>query len=39
MDLRYEAFCFADPLFYDEQLEIGAPVDDFSQALPTPAKA
>jgi hypothetical protein len=37
MDLRYEAFCFADPLFYDEQQEIGAPVDDFAQALPLPA--
>lgn len=37
MDLRYEAFCFADPLFYDEQQEIGAPVGDFAQALPAPA--
>jgi tRNA A-37 threonylcarbamoyl transferase component Bud32 len=36
MDLRYEAFCFADPLFYDEQQEIGAPVDDFAAALPAP---
>ncbi|MFF1610834.1 class III lanthionine synthetase LanKC [Amycolatopsis sp. NPDC058278] len=34
MDLRYEAFCFADPLFYDEQRENGAPVEDFSPALP-----
>ncbi|WP_086673628.1 class III lanthionine synthetase LanKC [Amycolatopsis pretoriensis] len=38
MDLRYEAYCFADPLFYDEQQEIGAPVDDFAQALPMPAE-
>ncbi|MDX3187666.1 class III lanthionine synthetase LanKC [Streptomyces sp. MN03-5084-2B] len=37
MDLRYEAFCFADPLFYDEQQENGAPVEDFTTALPTPA--
>jgi class III lanthionine synthetase len=37
MDLRYEAFCFADPLFYDEQPEIGTPVDDFATALPLPA--
>lgn len=37
MDLRYEAFCFADPLFYDEQQEIGAPSDDFAQVLPMPA--
>ncbi len=36
MDLRYEAFCFADPLFYDEQQENGAPVDDFATAFPTP---
>ncbi|UOX86883.1 class III lanthionine synthetase LanKC [Amycolatopsis sp. FBCC-B4732] len=37
MDQRYEAYCFADPLFYDEQPEIGAPVDDFASALPAPA--
>ncbi|ADJ42159.1 serine/threonine protein kinase [Amycolatopsis mediterranei S699] len=34
MDLRYEAFCFADPLFYDELQENGAPVEDFTPALP-----
>ncbi|GHG18680.1 MULTISPECIES: class III lanthionine synthetase LanKC [Amycolatopsis] len=36
MDLRYEAFCFADRLFYDEQRENGAPVEDFTAALPVP---
>ncbi|WP_410638091.1 class III lanthionine synthetase LanKC [Amycolatopsis sp. lyj-346] len=36
MDLRYEAFCFADPLFYDEQQENGAPVESFAMALPAP---
>ncbi|WP_410562142.1 class III lanthionine synthetase LanKC [Amycolatopsis sp. cmx-4-61] len=36
MDLRYEAFCFADPLFYDEQQENAAPVEDFATALPAP---
>jgi tRNA A-37 threonylcarbamoyl transferase component Bud32 len=36
MDLRYEAFCFADPLFYDEQQEIGAQADDFAAELPAP---
>ncbi|MEV6829285.1 class III lanthionine synthetase LanKC [Amycolatopsis sp. NPDC051102] len=36
MDLRHEAFCFADPLFYDEQQENGATVDDFTTALPAP---
>ncbi|MEU0531047.1 class III lanthionine synthetase LanKC [Amycolatopsis tolypomycina] len=33
MDLRYEAFCFADPLFYDEQQENDAPADDFATPL------
>ena len=28
VDLTYEAFCFADPLFFDEQRETGAPADD-----------
>ncbi|MEV6872564.1 class III lanthionine synthetase LanKC [Amycolatopsis sp. NPDC051128] len=37
MDPRYEAFCFADPWFYDEQPETGAPIDDFATALPLPA--
>ncbi|MDQ7805855.1 class III lanthionine synthetase LanKC [Amycolatopsis sp. A133] len=36
MDLRYEAFCFADPLFYNEQQETGAPVEGFATALPAP---
>ncbi|WP_410668251.1 class III lanthionine synthetase LanKC [Amycolatopsis sp. cmx-4-68] len=36
MDLRYEAFCFADPLFFDEEPEIGALIDDFAAALPAP---
>ncbi len=33
MDLRYEAFCFADPLFYDEQQENGAPAENFTTML------
>ncbi|NBH05642.1 class III lanthionine synthetase LanKC [Amycolatopsis sp. SID8362] len=37
MDLRYEAYCFADPLFYDEQPEIGTPVEEFASALPVPS--
>lgn len=37
MDLRYEAFCFADPLFFDEQRESGAADDDFSRGLPVPS--
>jgi serine/threonine protein kinase len=37
MDLRYEAFCFADPLFFDEQRDTGMPEDDFAAALPVPA--
>ncbi|MET8999347.1 class III lanthionine synthetase LanKC [Amycolatopsis sp. NPDC004169] len=36
MDLRHEAFCFADRLFYDEQPENGAPADDLAKALPVP---
>ncbi|MET8846569.1 class III lanthionine synthetase LanKC [Amycolatopsis sp. NPDC004625] len=36
MDLRHEAFCFADPLFYDEQQENGALIDDFAAELPAP---
>lgn len=36
MDLRYEAFCFADPLFFDEQREIGGAVGDFANALKPP---
>ncbi|GAA1984231.1 class III lanthionine synthetase LanKC [Amycolatopsis minnesotensis] len=36
MDLRYEAFCFADRLFFDEQRESGAPDDDFAGSLPVP---
>ncbi|GAB2815226.1 class III lanthionine synthetase LanKC [Lentzea nigeriaca] len=36
MDLRYEAFCFADRRFYDLQssTESGLPGDDFSRELP-----
>ncbi|MGW3964148.1 class III lanthionine synthetase LanKC [Amycolatopsis sp. NPDC005003] len=37
MDLRYEAFCFADPLFYDEHAGNDAPVEDFTAALPAPS--
>jgi hypothetical protein len=37
MDLRYEAFCFADPLFFDEQRETGGAADDFASALRPPA--
>jgi tRNA A-37 threonylcarbamoyl transferase component Bud32 len=37
MDLRYEAFCFADPLFFDEQRESGVSGDDFGLDLPVPA--
>ncbi|MDT8910170.1 class III lanthionine synthetase LanKC [Amycolatopsis sp. PS_44_ISF1] len=36
MDIRYEAFCFADPLFFDEQRETGEPDDDFATELPAP---
>ncbi|WP_158884580.1 class III lanthionine synthetase LanKC [Amycolatopsis anabasis] len=36
MDLRYEAFCFADPLFFDEQRDNGTPEDDFARGLPLP---
>ncbi|GAA1301470.1 class III lanthionine synthetase LanKC [Saccharothrix xinjiangensis] len=34
MDLRYEAYCFADRLFYDVQSQDETVKDDFSQALP-----
>ncbi|PRX44563.1 protein kinase-like protein [Prauserella shujinwangii] len=36
MDLRYEAYCFADPLFFDEQRETRTPEEDFSTLLPLP---
>jgi serine/threonine protein kinase len=36
MDLRYEAFCFADPLFFDEQRGAGETGDNFGEALPWP---
>ena len=36
MDLRYEAFCFADPVFYDEHQENDAPADDIATPLPGP---
>ena len=35
MDLRYEAYCFADRLFYDVQSHEETAEDDFSQVLPT----
>ncbi|QFU94309.1 class III lanthionine synthetase LanKC [Amycolatopsis sp. YIM 10] len=35
MDLRYEAFCFADPLFFDEQRDDGQAKDDFAAVLPS----
>ncbi len=36
MDIRYEAYCFADPLFFDEQRETGDAADDFASLLPAP---
>jgi serine/threonine protein kinase len=36
MDLRYEAYCFADPLFFDEQRDAGVPGGSFAQDLPAP---
>ncbi|SFA73602.1 Lanthionine synthetase C-like protein [Amycolatopsis marina] len=36
MDLRYEAFCFADPLFFDEQRRSDTEEDEFAAALPLP---
>ncbi|RSN58540.1 serine/threonine protein kinase [Amycolatopsis sp. WAC 04182] len=36
MDVRYEAYCFADPLFFDEQRENGDAADDFASLLPAP---
>jgi serine/threonine protein kinase len=35
MDVRYEAYCFADPLFFDEQRETGD-ADDYAALLPVP---
>ncbi|RKT53235.1 class III lanthionine synthetase LanKC [Saccharothrix australiensis] len=34
MDLRYEAYCFADRLFYDVQSSTKTADDDFSRVLP-----
>lgn len=34
MDLRYEAYCFADRLFYDVQSQAETGLDDFSRVLP-----
>ncbi|WP_433269954.1 class III lanthionine synthetase LanKC [Actinosynnema sp. CS-041913] len=34
MDLRYEAYCFADRLFYDVQSSTETAEDDFSHVLP-----
>ncbi|WP_020658751.1 class III lanthionine synthetase LanKC [Amycolatopsis benzoatilytica] len=36
MDVRYEAFCFADPLFFDEPQENPGPADDLAAGLPDP---
>ena len=36
MDLRYEAFCFADPLFFDEQHRSPGSPDDYAQRLAEP---
>ncbi|MFI5605662.1 class III lanthionine synthetase LanKC [Amycolatopsis sp. NPDC051903] len=36
MDVRYEAFCFADPLFFDEQRMSGTAADDLAADLPAP---
>ncbi|UVS78119.1 class III lanthionine synthetase LanKC [Actinokineospora sp. UTMC 2448] len=37
MDLRYEAFCFADPLFFDEQRVAADSDAGFAALAPTPA--
>jgi serine/threonine protein kinase len=34
MDLRYEAYCFADPLFFDELGDTGEAGDAFARDLP-----
>ncbi|CAM03499.1 protein kinase-like protein [Saccharopolyspora erythraea NRRL 2338] len=36
MDLRYEAFCFADPLFFDEQRRHSGTQDEYARQLPEP---
>lgn len=36
MDLRYEAFCFADPLFFDEQRVAADSDAGFARLVPTP---
>jgi tRNA A-37 threonylcarbamoyl transferase component Bud32 len=36
VDLRYEAYCFADRHFYDVQSPAETSVDDFSRELPAP---
>src|SRR3954464_12332038 len=36
VDLRYEAYCFADRHFYDVQSSAETSVDDFSRELPAP---
>lgn len=38
MDLRYEAFCFADPLFFDEQHGPSGLHDDYAAMLSGPGK-
>ncbi|HVW39857.1 MAG TPA: class III lanthionine synthetase LanKC [Amycolatopsis sp.] len=37
MDLEYEAFCFADPLFFDEQRGATHPDDNFDKLFPQPS--
>ncbi|WP_370937877.1 class III lanthionine synthetase LanKC [Amycolatopsis sp. cg13] len=36
MDVRYEAFCFADPLFFDEPRETPGAAGDLAADLPQP---
>lgn len=36
MDLRYEEFCFADPLFFDLQRKPERAADEFATMLPVP---
>ncbi|HKS45067.1 MAG TPA: class III lanthionine synthetase LanKC [Amycolatopsis sp.] len=36
MDLRYEEFCFADPVFFDLQRKPENPGDEFAAELPEP---
>lgn len=36
MDLRYEAFCFVDPIFFDEQRGSAESGEEFSTVVPVP---